>query len=229
MFLNEPREYKGICLRSFCNNYPAQIDEFSVDALSFSSLEPDAVDFVYEKFTAIEEESRNLPASRDIRVSGKKLYSIVGVQPFKDDFREALFDISLAKKQVEKSAHTFIDSHYSQVREQCKPIPKIKSNKVLLAPCCGEQFHEPCLVSCRDYGVSSCPGRFCQRAENGKYYGKTWDAAFYQQMMQAPALDRNEIKNDTCSLCEDFLKASLPNIPLRSGRSLNHTDKKQKK
>ena len=215
MFLYGHKKHNNINFHDFYHAYPETVESFIEDIQSSSSLHYQAQRYIFDQYTQIPQVDRDLPASREIGY-----YSIVGAQPFKDDFYDALYDVTMAKERMGNLTRQFIHENYRDIRKKCNPLSQVQidSKKVVLIPCCAIPLHYKCLLACQSHNVSSCPNAQCQKAENGIHFSKPWNKSFYEQALQVQPLSRKDIPMGTCSLCEDSFASEIPLISLATSR-----------
>jgi len=203
IFLYGQKKHKDISFQDFYQTHPEVIENFIENVQSTSFLHEEVQADIFDRYTQISQVDRDLPASREVGC-----YKIVGAQPFKDEFFDALYDVTIAKERMELLTRQFIHENYKQVYAKCNP-PKqdlINSQKIVLMPCCNFPLHYKCLLACKSHQVSSCPNNQCQRAENGVYFQKSWGKSFYEQVLQSKPVVIKDISSRTCSLCEEVFK-----------------------
>jgi hypothetical protein len=203
IFLYGQKKHKDISFQDFYKTHPEIIENFTQDIQSSSFLDEQVQAHIFDRYTQIPESDRDLPASREIET-----YKIVGAQPFKDDFFDALYDVTTAKQRMESLTRQFIHKNYEQVYKKCNASKHnpINSQKVISVACCNLPLHYKCLLACKSHQVKSCPNAQCQRAENGTYFQKSWGEHFYEQALQSKPLEIKDIPSGTCSLCEEAFK-----------------------
>ena len=203
VFIYEQPVYKNIKLKDFYAMFAYVVHDCKEDAQSFSSLEDEESFTIYNELK-VNEMQRKIDN-----------YVIVGEMPIIEfdkngmNLSDKLFNISNAKEYTMNMVKDYIDNNYKKVCAKCCPQPQKDSKKVLSVPCCTSQFHEKCLLSCKNYNIRSCPNPKCQIAENGTHYSKTWNNDFYDEVLRSQSLFRKEIAAGTCMLCEELLKTDI--------------------
>jgi hypothetical protein len=208
-------ETGGIQLDVFAQKYSNVIEKIKKQTQDLYALPPVARADIYANLN-------KYPGRRDVLCWGNH-YVFVGIMPLNDGYDDAIYNVGGAKRYALELVQKHINDNYAEVNNNCnQPIlPQIDSTKVLSTPCCSTQFHEKCLIRCRNYKVASCPNAQCQVAENGIPYAKSWNDNFYGKVLFGVALSRKEIASGTCMLCEDPLKLDMPK------KSLLNTSKRR--
>jgi hypothetical protein len=190
--------YKKIAFDEFFKQFPDEIQGFMQQTQVVSSLHKDLSDDLYDWIESSESRTE----------FGQ--YKIIGEMPSRDGFRENLFDVDFAKKNLEALTKNYIDHNYAQVREKCvkKGLATTTSQEVW-SPCiCGVQLHRSCFKQCNQNNVSSCVNPYCQTPQINPNSPTSWTPAIYKRAFKRPpVVEALRVKDESCSICQEPLRS----------------------